>query len=151
MRRIGITFIALISFFSCSKTDEGKTIADDLLPYYESFIYEAEIRDINLSAENLDILMYFTNIPNNNTLGQCRFTAGSNLIEIDQFYWRTLDEVGKEFLVFHELGHCVLHREHRDDTDANGNCRSLMHSVVGICNFDFTGSNRTLYIDELFN
>jgi hypothetical protein len=151
MKRFRIFILILTFLFSCSKSDEGKTIADDLFPYYENFIYEAEIRKIKLLDEDLDILMYFADIPNNNTLGQCRFTAGSNLIEIDRFYWRSLDEVEKEFLIFHELGHCVLQRGHRDDTDANGNCRSLMHSVVGICNFDFTGPNRTLYIDELFN
>ena len=151
MKRLVFLLFVLASFASCDKSNQGKTIADELLPYYESFVFEAEKRNVQLTEEDLDVLMYFTNIPNNNVLGQCRFSDGSNQIEIDQFFWRTLDEVGKEFLIFHEMGHCVLEREHRDDTDANGNCRSLMHSVVGICNFDFTGSNRETYIDELFN
>ena len=58
---------------------------------------------------------------------------------------------GKEFYIFHELGHCYLRRVHDDSKDKEGNCLSIMHSSVDACKFVYNGNTRSEYLDELFD
>ncbi len=146
-----IVSIAIILSISCTKENGGSKIDEGLRPYYDSFLFEAESRNITLPDSVLNINLIFTDINNSNVLGQCNHNPDSpDVVQIDRFYWRTFDEPTREFVVFHELGHCILDRGHKDSVDSNGNCISLMHSSVGICKFEFTGENRKKYIDELF-
>lgn len=41
---------------------------------------------------------------------------GNKRIEVSKKLWRALTENGKESLIFHELGHCILNREHDKST-----------------------------------
>jgi len=76
----------------------------------------------------------------------------SREILVDQDKWNVLNEHGKKTVIYHELGHCLLNREHLDD-DIRYNFRyiksSIMHSLpVGTLN----GTSRDeLYLYELFN
>jgi hypothetical protein len=150
MKKIFILSFISFLFIGCFKNDDGP-IASGLQPYYDSFLLEAESRNYPLSEDQLDIRMLFANIGNSNILGQCTFRNGEqDVVEIDRFNWKTFDETKKEFVVFHELGHCILKRGHLDAVDSDGNCLSVMHSSVDLCKFDFTGVNRDLYLDELF-
>jgi len=47
-------------------------------------------------------------------LAECRPRSALNraVIIVDQDQWSLLSEVSKEALVFHEMGHCVLHKGH---------------------------------------
>jgi hypothetical protein len=49
-------------------------------------------------------------------VGVCYTQNGvGKLINIDPVYWSQIDEEGKELLMYHEFGHCVLGRSHRSD------------------------------------
>lgn len=53
-----------------------------------------------------------------NVIGSChRYIPNSpaNWIEIDPTYWGELDDLGKEELIYHELGHCVFALDHDDE------------------------------------
>ena len=56
----------------------------------------------------------------------------------------------KEFIIYHELGHCFLDRDHLDEANADGSCVSIMHSNPGVCFFELKSENREDYLDELF-
>ena len=63
-----------------------------------------------------------------------------------------VDETDREAVVFHELGHALLGREHKDDLLPNGLRASIMYSgnIRGL----YSGSRqnrRQYYIDELFD
>lgn len=150
MRYIFVVF-SLISLLSCSKENNDTRIDAGLQEYYDSFVAEAESRNIILPDSILNIKLIFTDISNSNILGQCNYNMDApDVVQIDRFHWRTFDNETKEFVVFHELGHCVLDRGHTDTVDSRGDCTSLMHSSVGLCGFEFSGEKRTKYIDELF-
>jgi len=96
------------------------------------------------------ILTKLTN--ENNVIGTCQyggFTA--DRITIDDLFWERSSNLGKEFVVFHELGHCFLHREHLEDSTSNGICVSLMRSGNGECRDAYNARNREFYLDELFS
>jgi hypothetical protein len=54
-------------------------------------------------------------------------------IVIDEYYWNTHDYYVKESLLFHEFGHCLLNRPHKDSKRPDGTPESLMsaHIVSG--------------------
>lgn len=135
---------------SCQK--DGGNIAAGLQPYYDSFLAEAAAHNYTIPIDKEDIIMLFTDIPSESVIGQCNHnTEQPDVVEIDRFLWETFDEPTREFVIFHELGHCILDRGHKDSVDGSGNCISLMHSRLGLCKFEFTGVARDEYIDELFN
>lgn len=98
-------------------------------------------------------------------------TNTTPVIRIGTNYWNTASDQGKEALLFHELGHCILGRVHNqvvDSTDVPESimfpCASVFDSGVPFGNAICHGisvntyndetsyrNNRTAYINELFN
>jgi hypothetical protein len=64
-------------------------------------------------------------------------------IILDTSEWRTATKTRKRTLMFHELAHCVLNRDHED------RYASIMNSMI--ISDKIFNSNPDLYIDELFN
>lgn len=149
---LAASILIIILFQSCQKEASEVVIDSALLPYMEKFRIEAASRGITADYEALGISAALTRINDENVVGQCiHNTEEPNKIVISRIYWNSIDTVKREFLIFHELGHCILNRSHLDTKDANGNCTSIMHSSEGICKFNFTGTSRIKYLDELFN
>lgn len=52
-----------------------------------------------------------------NSVGVCtKWSNGYREIGIDKEYWHSISEGQKEQLIFHELGHCVLDKDHNNNT-----------------------------------
>ena len=84
--------------------------------------------------------------------GQCSYGRFRNprLVTIDASFWRRSSDRFKEFIVFHELGHCYLNRGHLESAFSNGVCVSIMRSGVGDCFDNYHVNTREYYINELF-
>lgn len=66
------------------------------------------------------------------SVGLCRMWTGQKVytqIEIDPSYWEKASEPHRRWLVFHELGHCLLGLEH-DETMEDGVPASIMHPYI---------------------
>jgi hypothetical protein len=61
-------------------------------------------------------------------LAQCLPYSDHGEITIDRSSWDERSAAVQRSILFHELGHCVLHRGHRDDTDSDGYPVSIMNS-----------------------
>jgi len=72
------------------------------------------------------------------------------MLRIDATYWANATALEREFVIFHELGHCFLDRTHIDTKDVQGDCESMMHSGISGCQFRYTLASRVAYLDELF-
>lgn len=146
-------FVLLLSLIlgtmSCSK-DTVETDAE-LIPYFEVFAAEAAQRGITVDYEARRIEGLFQNITDGNVAGQCfRNIEKPRKVIIDIDYWDNATEAVREVLVFHELGHCFLERDHDDRKDGNNVCQSIMHSSPQVCDLDLNDMNREEYLDELF-
>lgn len=148
--------LAFIGLFMGSCTDEVLVgdIDDELFPFVESFVEEASIRGFDFDLDNLDISVSLVNIPTSGIQGQCSsVTELERHVTIDKSFWKTLDvegdEFGKEFLIYHELGHCLLRRFHCDN-EVNGICTSIMQAGTASCNDNYAPSTREVLLDELF-
>jgi hypothetical protein len=167
-----IKITLLLSLLACEKTSAPLVYQADpaIEVYIDRFIEEAAIRGITIKKENL--IAEFTSERTNEVCGQC-LTATKNIdknqrkitISNGAICWSAAPTENREALVFHELGHCLLGRSHRNDLFANNAPASIMfvnnvgpyqpcqYSLGGNsngsdCNFT---SRRKYYIDELFN
>lgn len=145
-------FLSIVIFGGCT-VDEVET-DPELIPYFDLFADEAAKRGITVDYEAARIEGLIQMIRNDVVLGQCfRNEDKPRKVIIDFEYWNapSTTEADREFLIYHELGHCFLDREHDDNFDSNGVCTSIMHSTPQACIFELTGENREAYLDELFN
>ncbi len=88
----------------------------------------------------------------------CRVSVfGEPTIDVNKAKWGLIDEVTKEQVIYHELGHCILHREHdasvvslhSNDLDSGVNVpKSVMNPyLVPVSAYQ---AHRSLYVSELF-
>lgn len=146
---LGTCFLMTLAW-SCSQENNNE-IEAELQIHFDNFADEANARGVNVSLEDLDISGYVEHIEQRGTLGQCKsYSDGSKQVVIDEPYWNRVDENEREYLVFHELGHCILGREHLDTKDENGICTSIMQSGDGDCRGIYDLTNREQLLQELF-
>lgn len=64
-----------------------------------------------------------------NIAGTCTYSSDTNIavIKINPSFWWNYPYERRESLIFHELGHCVLHRGHIDSLNRFNRANSAMH------------------------
>ncbi len=148
-----LLWLAALWLTACSDEDPyvmEDYIHTDLIPYFESFAMEGKLRGIEVDFTHSGITALFGEF-SGTIAGQCTSDeTGFREIRIDAGYWRTASQTEKEYVVFHELGHCYLGRSHIDTRDERGRCTSLMNSGLGVCRNAYSPSTRDDYLDELF-
>lgn len=82
-------------------------------------------------------------------LAYCR--PSTNQIVINDLHWDSMNDVAKEQVLFHELGHCMLQRAHREDVGADGRKESIMSSRKRWVKNETYLKHRKEYLDELFD
>lgn len=144
--------MSLITFSACEQETEIVFVVESSLQdYFDRFVDEGALRGINIAYATSQVEAHISDIPEPNVIGQCAWNHTSHSITIDRNYWRTANDMQREFVVFHELGHCVLELNHVDGADGNGNCESIMTSGTGNCRVVYTINNRERLLNELFN
>jgi len=145
-----LTFCALTVIFSCSK-EYGYDVDPEIQPYYDSFEAEASLRGIKVDLELEGIGATVDFIRDQRIIGECQNNEeGQRRIHIDKAFWVEYDHFGKEFIIFHELGHCYLDRRHDNDTKPGNICESIMQSGISGCINGYGPDTREEYLDELF-
>lgn len=120
---------------------------DEFYPYLELFLEEANKRGYDFGTHYLNF--YFADIDYAVGLSQ-----GRNKILIDRKYWNTATPERKEWLIFHELGHSILNRKHRNERSDSGECFSFMKGSENDfeCSMNLYSSLwRNYFLDELFD
>jgi len=157
-------FFSVLSLYSClDEFDNGGTtqpieeegyqdVDARLWSYYDVFQEEGKRRGLDINLKTSRISGEIDEIDENNVIGTCQYGGFStNHITIDDAFWSRSSNLGKEFVVFHELGHCFLNRGHTEDSTSEGLCVSLMRSGNGGCVDAYSARNRAYYLDELFS
>lgn len=151
-----VAIVASLSLSSCQKESVTQNIQyanvdPELWTYYASFEREAQQRGLEYDLNALQISGEILEISEDNVAGSCRFGNHiNNEVTIDRSFWNRSSPILKEFVIFHELGHCVLLRGHDESSDANGRCQSIMRSGLTNCRDSYSLQTRNQFIDELF-
>ena len=133
---------------------ESKSYANvpvELWDYFERFENEASLRGENIDLSTKNLTAEIMEITENGVAGTCSFSSHEpNHIVIDQSFFNQTSDLFKEMVIFHELGHCVLFRGHREDSHPNGTCVSIMRSGIEGCRDNYRNTTRPAYLNELF-
>ena len=160
-------YFALLILSACEQNDNFSEpiydVPEELQPLVDLFIEEASTRGETVTIDNL-ILEYSSEVEDN-VCGLCQTERnGQKRVIIRNeanICWITKEQF--ETLVFHELGHCILNRNHLDEMLPNGEPKSIMISnntdLYSSCSFNVTGGNnscdntfkREYYLNELFD
>lgn len=146
--------MVFLSFFtSCQKEEEDSVFVDEKLQqYFQRFEEEGNFRGRNIDFSLINVEGYLSNTLEASISGQCQHDPNHpDRVLINLTFWNHADDMEKEFLVFHELGHCYLQRAHLDTKDSRGICMSIMHSGASVCRNNYNNMTRSNYLDELFN
>lgn len=96
----------------------------------EKFQALARHNDRNVTAD-VAIIFGETRPNGGRAIGYCQIRDQQNLIVIDRNYWNNQDSLTQESIMFHELGHCLLMRPHRQQYRVSDLTPiSLMHPQV---------------------
>lgn len=121
--RIENDYIYDTSVYEDRRSRQFDLIDEEILPYYKRFeeTFGREIGDI---PANFVKLAY-------PVAGMCYYYAdGRKEIHIDLRIWDKYDDIGKEAIVFHELGHCLLMRQHNNNLTNLGRYEDVPESVM---------------------
>jgi len=138
-------------FGSKSVNEEFPNVDEALWPYFRRFEEEAATRNIEVDLNEAYITGLISDISTTNVLGQCSYSSNNpHQVTIDKPFWNKASDLAKEFVVFHELGHCYLARLHDESKDSRGVCLSIMRSGTGDCRDNYSTTTRAVLINELF-
>lgn len=112
MKAILLLIALLIS--GCGTTGNNtRVIPPEVWPYVNEF--ETQAKNYG-HTHNKNIVITLSEAMPDNYLGWC---IGHNdevpLVQLNKKRWGQLSNIGKKWLVFHELGHCWLHFSHAQD------------------------------------
>ena len=155
MVKNSLIFVGLLSWvlIGCEQDEplESSPVDNQLQRFVSTFESEAAARGIFIDVDDLGVRVEFADIDETNVLGVCYYHSHApGRIEIDRSSWNRLSTLYREFVVFHELGHCILGRGHTEAQYGNGACFSIMASGTGSCRSSYSNQTRASYIDELF-
>ena len=115
------------------------------VPHFEPYV---KLFEYHYGATNVSI--EFSNNLDDETHGECNvYDDGSREILINEIEWWSLTELEQEQLILHELGHCLLERDHNDKLDRYGHPISIMNSDAFIPDYVYN-QKRSFYMKELF-
>ena len=163
-----VLFLFSLFLLACNNKEELPMngvidIAPAFQPYVDAFLTEANERGIPIDFSDTGLSLQFNTLPMG-TAAQCQEIGddrrGSHEILFDENLWAIAAPQRKEFLVFHELGHCELARAHQNDQFPNGEWRSMMQGAIQNAPLSdknqgrpvvFYGYRKEYYLDELFD
>lgn len=115
-------FLSILLLSSCSKVFESPEMPAGYLnlpmvrnvdPALNSIVSKFE-QEFGVAVY---YTVYFVPILQDNAAGKCwRWHNGERYVQIDPAYFKSINPVRQEQLIFHELGHCSLNLEHVSDT-----------------------------------
>lgn len=144
MKRYAI-FLFLVG---CGDNSQA-TIDPAFEPYVARFVLEgtAEGKEVDISKLSVNFSDETRSVAGGIEFGSCT----GHSIKIVRKFWQETSEANREALLYHELGHCVLRRQHLGGTEESlGIPKSVMVSDSAIV-AAYWRTNRDYYIHELFN
>lgn len=149
-----LVLLPFLLLYSCKKDSIEYNVDPDFEEYVQRFIAEGAARGVDINFEDTGLLIEYSDRIVAGASGYCYL--GEHHIVIDKADWSDLTDTQKEYLLFHELGHCELDRRHKNDQFNNFLWKSLMRGdpLVGTQQYipvPYYGFRKPYYRDELFN
>lgn len=163
----GLTLFLLAIATGCQRTQPDPepaqySVPAEVEPYVQRFRAEIQKRGQTTATDNL--IITFGQTRGEDVCGECRVQVGKTpriTLSTDPSCWQQANQNEREGLIFHELGHCLLARQHRSDRFPTGAYVSLMNpddvGVYATCRYPIGTDScdkrprRDYYLDELID
>lgn len=123
--------------------------AEDFQPHIESF--RKQLQRFHSRIENHTVFIQYVNRLPGRAVGVCLTGEGVPTVFIYKSYFKQLTFEEREQLIWHELGHCVLGRDHDATHLNNGYPTSIMYPVVfGPAEMRYYHAHKDYYERNLF-
>ncbi len=127
-------------------------VDEALWVYFDRFEKEGIERGLEIDLRQAEVTGVIEELEEDGVAGQCTYGSHrSNHVIVDKAFWDNASDLLREFVIFHELGHCDLARDHREAYNPDGTCQSIMASGAGDCRDNYRTFTRSSYLDELFD
>lgn len=142
----------------CTSSWQQRTkIPFEVQPYLEAFQQEAYQRGVYTQLSNLVVKFdtalsrYSGNTyplePNAVASRRSFWSPPVIILDTTLMWWRNSES--REKVIFHELGHCILNREHKDELLPNGEGASILNTYNNLTRYNVM--TRNYYLNELFH
>jgi len=138
--RYAILALVSLTLGGCGRLDLG-----EFAPYVQRFEAEGQARGWDVQVTNLVVKL--GDLPDG-MYGICHHGLTPE-IEVSRAYWPGATEEQREILLFHELGHCILEREHGGEAGRLDDRPSSLMAKGMVQDWAWK-TYRTEYLDELF-
>lgn len=150
--RIILILITILNVVACANShSDTLSIESEFNPYVARFVSLSQKTRNPVTISDLSVV--FSDKLDTYILGQClRQTNRTPIIMINSKLWPTLSQPSKEMLIFHELGHCRLNRDHDDSLVISQDQYSVHKSIMSTYALEgfFYARNYESLITELF-
>lgn len=116
--------------------------------FYKKFLIEAKKHGVEIKDKTEIIFVKQT--PLADSIAVCTNTFENGKILVLKEHWDTLGYFQKEILIFHELGHCVLHLPHNEEIKRHKFVSIMSHWILSLSEAIYV-EYREYYLNELFN
>lgn len=153
MYRVKYIFIFTLSLLlSGCRHENTQVYPPEFKDYVDEFFHQANLRGHDLYAENFDFAIQFGETHDAGVAASCE--TPDRIITVSPEIWESRDDLEKEWIIFHELGHCILGRDHKNEESPTNECYSYMKGAEN--DFDcsinyFSKYWRDYFLDELFD
>jgi len=152
-------FIFTVPLLSCTTINRNVVVVEkhtyhyidsEFDPIIKSFVYEAGIHGHEVDLKNLSVTFGNVRIgKKDTTVGYCvKSPVGGMVIKIHKPTWGEMTVYKQEQLIFHELAHCLMGRDHCNKETDKGPL-SIMNTHL--LSSQYYKDNREELLDELFN
>lgn len=127
MRTTSLAIVVSLSMMSCGQDNFRSQYPSFVDPEFVSYVADFESK-MNLKA--FYITIKFGDLPGR-VMGQCSlWDDGQREIIIDTAYWDRENEIGREQLMYHELGHCAMNLDHNSATVLDPNTNQVIEASI---------------------
>jgi hypothetical protein len=123
--------ILLISLTSCGPCKHVQVL--DIEFQYQQYINSFEEESVKQKHQVIinDLIVITVEKLGTDIIARCHVSyLSTSRIEVSKEQWDILDDAEKEESIFHELGHCILHRGHTSKRDELGVPTSIMYPYM---------------------
>lgn len=145
-----ITLLKVMPLLLLATACGKKAVLDvgEFAPYVSQFEDHSAEHGSPVKVTNL--VIKYGDMQNSLERGACEIVEDETpTIVIRKDTWDKMNEDEREELLYHELGHCVLHRNHNKEVTPEGLPTSIMNPYI--IRGEIYRENQKYYLTELFN
>ncbi|HTL13026.1 MAG TPA: hypothetical protein VL588_11085 [Bdellovibrionota bacterium] len=148
MRAVWIPILGIL-LSACGQAPDVYEVDSALEPYVARFQSESALHNGSVPVTSL-VAKFGDAGASDRDLASCQIGGGEPpTVVVDQAKWDAATDSQREETLFHELGHCVLRREHDLRFTGSYIPESIMHPLrLSSAVYD---TNRDAYLTELFS